>query len=152
LKSLNAKQRSVITEEELENVIKSLKVKKAEDYYGMKNEYIKYGGDQLKKSLLTILNEVLVTRTVPKRWSKMKIKSIYKNKGDRSDMANQRGIFLTSVTSKIFEKILLIRNKEIIEQEMSPFQGGGRRGRGIQDHLFTVRAIIDESRYFGRDL
>jgi len=143
---------SVITEEELENVIKSLKVKKAEDYYGMKNEYIKYGGDQLKKSLLTILNEVLVTRTVPKRWSKMKIKSIYKNKGDRSDMANQRGIFLTSVTSKIFEKILLIRNKEIIEQEMSPFQGGGRRGRGIQDHLFTVRAIIDESRYFGRDL
>ena len=141
-----------ITKEELEKAIQNLKTKKASDFNNMKNELIKYGGGKLKSSLLTLLNEVLRKAEVPERWKVMIIKSIYKNKGKRNEMANQRGIFLTSVISKIFERILLNRSKEVLEENMSPFQCGGRSGRGIVDHLFTVRALIDEARYYNRDL
>ena len=95
----------------------------------MKNEYLIYGGDDITKTLKHIFNELMRKGTVPKRWKQMKIKSIYKNRGERTKMKNQRGIFLTNIVSKVFERVLLNRNREKIDEATSEFQCGGRKGR-----------------------
>jgi hypothetical protein len=128
-----------ITIEELEPVIRKLKNNKASDVNGMRNEYIKYAGLKLKQSLLKLLNEILITITVPKRWEKMRIRTIYKNKGDKKEIKNYRGIFITNIVSKVFEKILHNRNQTKIDDSLTPFQCGSRKGRGTVDHLFTLQ-------------
>ena len=82
----------------------------------------------------------------------MKIKSCYKNKGSRSEMTNQRGIFITNVVSKIFERILLNRNRDRLEEVMSQYHCRGKRGRGTTYHLFLFRAIVDDYRSKNKDL
>ncbi len=51
-----------------------------------------------------MMNQISKAKDIPEAWKTMKIKSIYKNKGDRKDMKNQRGLFLTSTVAKTFEK------------------------------------------------
>ena len=65
----------------------------------MRNKYIKYGGEDLRQSLLVLLNEVLEKGDIPYKWKTMRKKSMYKKKGDRREMENQRGIFLTNIIS-----------------------------------------------------
>ena len=141
-----------ITMEELNTAIKQMKKKKAADIGGMKAEYVIYAANEARKSLLSILNEIYKKNEIPKKWEKMKIKSLYKNKGSRSEMTNQRGLFITNIVSKIFERIILNRNRDMVEEMMSPFQCGGKRGRGTVDHLFVFRAIIDDYRSKNKDL
>ena len=34
---------------------------------------------------------------------------------------------------------------------MTPFQTGGRKGKGVVDNLFILRGIIDYVKYFGQN-
>ena len=52
-------QAQEITFDELDKVINEPQSNKAPDKGGIRNEYIKYGGEDLKRSLLDLLNEVL---------------------------------------------------------------------------------------------
>ena len=45
----------------------------------------------------------------PRAWKRVNIKSLYKNKGDKRGLNNQRGIFLLSAVQKLFEKMILDR-------------------------------------------
>ncbi len=91
---------------ELEKTKKELKKKKAPDLQGWRNEYITSAGKDLTDSILMMLNEVAKNQRVPNEWRDMIIKSIYKNKGNVNEMTNQRGLFLTSILSKVMEKIV----------------------------------------------
>ena len=112
----------IIDEEEMDKVIKELKLGKASDIQGWCNEMLKWGGEDIKKSLRSMLNEVLKTKCIPTEWEKFYIKSIYKNKGSRHEQNNRRRIFITSVLSKFMEKILLNRNNEAIDKGITESQ------------------------------
>ena len=77
----------------------------------------------------------------------MKIKSIYKNKGKKEDLNNQRGIFLTLSFQKIFERIILNRQYSKIDSAMSECQNGARKNRSSTEHLFILRAMLDYFQY-----
>ena len=145
-------QAQEISMNELDKVVNDLQNSKAPDKSGMRNEFIKYGGKDLRQSLLILLNEIMEKGDIPNKWKSMRIKSLYKKKGDRREMENQRGIFLTNIVSKVFERIILNRNRNVIEKYMSAFQCGGKKGRSTIDHLFQLRAVMDEYRYKNRDL
>ena len=83
-----------IENEEIEKAIRKLKRNKAADIQGFRNEYVIYGGEEVKQTLLELLNEILQQQMIPNRWKGMRIKSIYKNKGDKRQMKNQR-VFIT---------------------------------------------------------
>ena len=93
-----------------------------------------------------MFNKILRKNKCPGEWQKVKIKSIYKNKGSKKDLNNQRGIFLTSNVQKAFERVILNRQYPNIDQSMSEFQNGGRKKRSSSEHLYITRAIID---YYG---
>ena len=98
------------------------------------------------------MNEIMKLRTIPKEWRDVKIKSIYKKKGKKQHLANQRGLFITSIIAKVLQKIIYNRNIGTIDSNLSPYQSGGRKEHSTIDNLFIVQAAIDYYRYIEQDL
>lgn len=66
-------------------------------------------------------------------------------KGDNKDCNNYRGITLLSTMVKIYERILEKRLKTTTEAQMEDAQSGFRKGRGVQDHIFTMKQLIEKN-------
>ena len=98
-----------------------------------------------------MLNEVEKHVTISKEWEYMKIKSIYKGKGNKKEMNNQRGIFIINILSKLLERIMYTRNKENLRKGISEHQNGSMDKRNIYDNLFTLLAIIDDNKNHKKD-
>ena len=98
------------TIEELNKAIDSLSSDKAPGNDGIPPEIIKAGKDS---SLINRLHELLIDcweeGTVPQDMRDAKIVTLYKNKGDRSDCNNFRGISLLSITGNVFARVVLNR-------------------------------------------
>ena len=76
------------------------------------------------------------------------IKVIYKGQGTKEDLANYRGIFLSSVVCKVFEKMVYKKLEPIIDKEMTENQAGARKGWGTTDHVMTIKTKIEYDKYF----
>ena len=78
----------------LETVLKSLKNNKSIDPNGMVNELFKTGciGSNLKEAILNLVNGIKAHQFVPTYMTLANITTIYKNKGSRKDLENDRGI------------------------------------------------------------
>ena len=126
---------------------KTFKNGQSRDPCGYVNEFFKNAGSSLLLSLLFILNEIKRLKTIPEQWNTVIIQTMYKNKGSKKKLENYRGIFLTSILSKLLEKLIQIRIKGKIGNYSSPFQDGSRQNRSTADNLFLIRSIIDHSLY-----
>ena len=71
------------------------------------------------------------------------ITTLYKNKGSRFDMDNDRGIFILTVFRKIFDKLIYNDKYEDIDTGMSDSNIGARKQKNIKNHLFIVYGIIN---------
>ena len=107
----------------------------------------KYGDLSFKTVLLQLLNKIKNNKDTPESWNNILISTIYKRKGSRKLLNNQRGIFITPVISKIFEKLIKNRISQAVENYKSLFQAGGRSNRSKADNLFILRAVIDHTLY-----
>ncbi len=133
--------------EMVQKIIGSLKNKKAKDVNGWKNEFIKHGGEEMEKSIIKIASIVDRTHTTPEEWDKLKIKSIHK-KGPKTLMKNKRGLFITNLISKVYERIIKERNKG--RSKLSPMQTGGTEGLSTIDLTMVVLAVIERNNYLGK--
>ena len=125
-----------------------MKKKKAEDIEGWRNEIIIHGGEEMIKSLILMCNRILEDDEIPIEWSRVIIKSFYKNKGPKLEMTSRRGIFLTNLISKVFETILQQKSEKNIK--MHECQNGGQKGRSAVDNVLILMAIIDNNRRLKR--
>ncbi len=130
-----------VTEEEVGPILRKLKKKKAKDADGWVNEMLIYGGDEMVKSVTKMTNLILKDLIVPDQWNRMMIYSIHK-KGDMKKLTNKRGLFLTNIVSKAFEKILDFK----VEFEYDPGQNGGKKRRGVIDDWIILMATRDKNR------
>ena len=85
-------------------------------------------------------------------WCNRGIKTIFKNKGSFKDLSNWRGIFITSIFYKLYEKLIYNREEKKIDHHFSEFAAGARKHRSTTDHLFTIQAIIDHYRYLKKSV
>ena len=132
------------SEEELATVLKGLKNNKAPGADSMINEFLKYGGSEVRNKLLKIMNMIFEKGEVPNDFRKTLIKPLYK-KGDKSECYNCRGISLVSVGSKLLSNMILFRLRHAVDKVLREEQCGFRKGRGCVDHVFTFRLIIEKS-------
>ena len=84
-----------IKEEEVKQAIKSLKNNKSTGPDQLKNEFIKYGGGELK-SLSQTYNKIFENETIPISWNKSNTTNFNKVKPDKELLDNKRGISLTN--------------------------------------------------------
>ena len=75
-----------------------------------------------------------------------KIITLYKNKGERSDCNNYRGISLLSVVGKVFARVILTHPQRLAEQVYPESQCGFRAGRSTADMIFSLRQLQEKCR------
>ena len=114
-------------------------------------EIFKRCGNRLLQAITNILNSIKNTQQIPRSWIDVLIVTFYKNKGSRKMLKYYRGIFLTSILSKIMEKLIKSRVKDVLET-INPLQCGGRCNRSTCDCTFILRSVIDHAKYLNRTL
>ena len=112
---------------ELREALKTLKNNKTADPNGMTNELFKEGclGKDLEKALLDFFNGVKDTFFIPDFLAKENISTIYKNKGSRLDLENDRGIFILTALKKILDKLIFLEKYDDVDNHMSDSNVGG---------------------------
>ena len=143
--------RSKITQKDVEQHIKRLKNKTTVDKQGTNNIIIKNGGKDLVESLTKIFIEIDNLKVQPNQWMEMIVNSVYKNKGDRKDLENRRGLFITNSISKLYDKVKMDKNKDKFNSGISKFQVGGMSGKGTVDHTMTLDAVINYNKLMGSE-
>lgn len=144
------KQKPIIyTWEEVKKITTKLKRKKAKDSRGWNNEMIIEGGEEMVKSITTMCNRIAEENVIPREWEDMVVKTIYKNKGSRMEVGNRRGLFLTSVMSKVYEKAIMTKTEGGIKT--SEYQNGGKKERSTKDNWIAIMAAMEGNKERKKD-
>ena len=129
----------------MDKVLKGLKNNKTRDPHGLINEIFKPGvlGKDLKMAILNLFNSIKKEQKLPKFLQFANITTIYKKKGSRQDMNNDRGIFVVSVLRMILDSLIYEEKFPLVDSNMSCSNIGARKNRNIRDHLFIVYGVIN---------
>ena len=139
------------TFKEMEDAINKMKEKTSPDYFNMHTEILTRSGKGVLSPLLQVLNIIKTNKVIPESWRRVLITMIFKNKGSRRDLEKYRGIFLTVIVSKVFERMLQARMKGSLDK-VSFFQAGAKAGRSGADNLFLLRSSIDHTKFMNDSL
>ena len=119
------------TRKQLKTVLSALKTNKSRDPHGLIRDIFRPGviGSDLEGSLLTLMNKIRENCLMPEFIQWDNITSLYKGKGDRLDLSNERGIFVVSIFRGILMKLIYNEKYEIIDSNMSYSNLGARRNK-----------------------
>ena len=94
--------------ENLSSVLLKLKKDKSRDPHGLVNELFKPGvaGVDFQKSFLNMANKIKTEIFIPKFMQFANIVSLYKGKGEKMDLQNDRGIFIINIFRSIIMKMV----------------------------------------------
>ena len=134
------------TASEIEKAINGLANGKASGNDAIPPEVTKQGTPTLLPHLHEILFLCWREGEVPQDMRDAKIVTLFKNKGDRSDCNNYRGISLLSVVGKVFARVVLARLQILADRIYPGSQCSFRSGRSILDMIFSVRQLQEECR------
>ena len=134
------------TLKELENVLKKTKNGKARDPDGLVREIFKTDviGEDLKVSLLTMLNQIKKDGIFPDFMKKANISTISKKNKSRLILKNERGIFIVNTVRGILMRILFNRKSQMLDSNMSYSNIGGRKDKSCINPIWVVNGIIHE--------
>ena len=146
LKIASEKKTKPWTMAHLESVLKGLKKNKARDPNGWANELFFNGiaGQQLKLPLLHILNKMKETNEIPDFIRMADICTIYKGKGSKNELINDRGVFLVTIIRSILMRLIYMDFYKMLDESMSDAQVGARKGKNIRNHIWIVNGIISD--------
>ena len=134
------------TFEELNQAIRDLSTGKATGTDAIPAELLK----ENKNFLLPYLHHLLIAcwhqGYVPKDMRNANIITLYKNKGDKGDCNNYRGISLLSIVGKAFARVLLRRLQILAERILPETQCGFRSNRSTIDMIFSLRQLQEKCR------
>ena len=143
---------SLWTADDILCATKSLKSNQSRDPNGMISDIFKpeVAGKDLTTALVKFMNLILKTFHIPDELLHADITSIWKQKGSKMDMKNDRGIFVLSVLRKILDKALYKHFYQSLETGMSDSNIGARKHKNVRNHLFIVYGIISSVIYENR--
>ena len=121
-------------------------VRKAPGKDGISAELIKAAKGPLATHLLDLLHQCWKEGKVPQDMKDSVIVTLYKNKGDRSDCNNHRGISLMSIVGKCFARVVLMRLQKIADRVYPESQCGFRAERSTTDMVFSLRQLQEKCR------
>ena len=91
-----------------------------------------------------LLNACMRQGKVLEEWRTGLIVPIWKRKGDVQNPGKCRGITLLSHIMKLLERILDVRIRKKVEQELGEEQQGFRKSRGTTDGMFALRQMVEK--------
>ena len=132
--------------QDLNKVLKALKLKQSPDTMGVVNEIFTFKniGSDLKYSILSFCNKIKNTLYIPEVFKNVFITSIPKKRKSSLSLSDQRGIFLVPKLRSIFVKLVYNSIIGIIESNLSSSNIGARKNKAPRDHLFVLYTVINE--------
>ena len=132
------------TNKELVKVLQSLKNNKSRDPHSLINEIFKPGviGSDLQQSLLLMFNKIKEEFKIPEMMQMANIISIFKGKGEKNDLQNDRGIFIMNIFKSIMMKMIYNQEYETIDSNMSDSNIGARRGVRYQRNPDLTKSVM----------
>lgn len=149
--NINFEENSGIEFEEVENAVRKLKNGKAPGVDNLKSELLKYMGIEGYRLLHKIIDEAWKAKQVPNDWKTSVIIPIYKN-GDRKNCSNYRGISLICSACKVYEIVLEAKLRRAVENKLHGAQSGFRPGYSTQDHIFTIKNILEKFLTYNKEI
>ena len=134
-----------ISSDEIIKACSKLKDNKSPGGDNIVNEYIKASIPVMINVYTKLFNKILDSGVFPDAWSSGIIMPVYKNKGDRNNCNNYRGITLLSCIGKLFTSILNTRLQKYCDTNniINETQAGFRKNYSTIDHIFSLRALIE---------
>jgi hypothetical protein len=136
--------------EEISNAIISFNGKKGKatgtDF--LPAEILSNGGSWLLENTWRLANRIKETVSVPVQFNNLSVTTLHK-KGSQKLLVNKRGIFLSSVMSKLNER--LVKNR--VEPDLNKvniLQAGARSNRSSADCKFIIRGLVDHANYVNK--
>ena len=80
------------------------------------------------------------------------IVAIYKGKGEKSSLQNDRGVFLVNLLRSILMKLVYKDKYPTVDENMSDSQIGARKKKNIRNHIFILNGIINEAVNKGKSI
>ena len=136
------------TKEEIKQAIMKKKNGKATSDW--RNEMIKRGAEPMVDIIYPVIKTFWNEEQPPKQWNEGIITNIWKGKGDKERMENQRGITVSSAIGTIVEEIMTDRLMRTIS--FTQAQAGGRKGASTADHIFILKSLIAVAMKKGTEL
>jgi hypothetical protein len=131
--------------EELCTAIDSLANGKSPGKDGIPSELLKVSKDTVFfQHLFELLCQCWEEGRVPQEMRDSNIVTLYKNKGDRSDCNNYRGISLLCVVGKAFARVVLSRLQLLAARVYPESQCGFRAERSTVDMIFALRQLQEK--------
>ena len=117
---------------EVEGAMKKLEGKKwkASGGDGVCNWMMVYGGVGMKKAIMKLANMVWEGEVQPREWRRNKVIYLYKGKGDRKELNNNRPVTMISNVGKVITRLWWTRLEAEIGGGIDDCQYGFRKGRG----------------------
>lgn len=122
--------------QEMNDAIKTINKGKAEDIFWLSIEHFIFAGETFQNFLLKLINTIFKYKLIPDILKTGLLSPIFKNKGEKTDSKNYRGIAVLPILLKIIEAILKVdlRNGKFYIQ--SPLQ------RGFTENASPLNAAI----------
>ena len=131
--------------DEMEKAILSLKDCKAVGPDNIPPEVIKNGGCTLHRRLHNFILDCWSAKCLSQQWKNANIILACKQKGDRAECGNSRGISHLSVAGKVLAKIMLTRLLEhVVDLVLPESQCGFWRGRSTIDMIFVAQQLQEK--------
>ena len=92
-----------------------------------------------------VCNAVLNTARAPEKWKTNIIVPLPK-KGNAQKMQNYRGISLMSIAAKLFNRLILNRIYDQVNERLRPNQAGFRKQMSCLQQIHTIRRIMEGAR------
>ena len=128
------------TFEEIETIIKNLKVNKA-TYGCLTIDLVKLGGKKLAEVIHRCILKCVRLNQIPTLFREEKLTLVLKNNGVIDNINDYRGIFLRNIILSIYQKWLYGKNAGKVDANGSEYACGGRKERAVQDALLIVKLI-----------
>ncbi|EYC46334.1 hypothetical protein Y032_0401g787 [Ancylostoma ceylanicum] len=132
------------TVDEVRKAVKKMKVGKAPGPDGIPMEAWRSLGELGLQWLTKFFNNITRSAKIPEAWKDSIIVPIFKRKGDVMDCANYRGIKLIAHTMKIYERLLDMRLRDMVEIAADQF--GFVPERSTIDAIFIARQVMEKYR------
>ena len=137
-----------ITEDEVRAAVKRGKNMKAPGNDGIFNLVLKKLSNKAYRHLAAIFTRCFELDYFPTRWKQGKIIPIPKPGKDPTNPSSYRPISLLSAVSKVFERLILYRLLEFVEEHniFAPEQFGFRKGHSAVHQLVRVENFIHRNK------
>ena len=132
-------------EEEFENALGKVKLKKAGGTSRIVPEMLVFGGPVLHRVLLNLFRKVWGEGCVFDDWRDALVIPVPK-RGNLNICDNWRGISLLDVAGKLLGRILQERLQIVAESVLPDSQCGFRQGRSCVDMIFVARQLVEKAR------